>query len=152
MSYDTLLDEAFNNDIMVKEIDLKTKDGLCYGNRIAINKNLTTNKEKRCILAEELGHFYTTVGDITDQSNIVNLKQEVRARRWSYEKLIGIIDLVNAYNNGARDKYTLADYLNVTEEFLEEAINYYKTKYGLYYEIDNYLIYFEPTLGVMKIF
>ncbi|RXI55258.1 hypothetical protein DP122_04955 [Clostridium tetani] len=152
MSYDTLLDEAFNNDIMVKEIDLKTKDGLCYGNRIAINKNLTTNREKRCILAEELGHFYTTVGDITDQSNIVNLKQEVRARRWSYEKLIGIIDLVNAYNNGARDKYTLADYLNVTEEFLEEAINYYKTKYGLYYEIDNYLIYFEPTLGVMKIF
>ncbi|AVP54490.1 hypothetical protein OR62_05375 [Clostridium tetani] len=152
MSYDTLLDEAFNNDIMVKEIDLKTKDGLCYGNRIAINKKLTTNREKSCILAEELGHFYTTVGDITDQSKIVNLKQEVRARRWSYEKLIGIIDLVNAYNNGARDKYTLADYLNVTEEFLEEAINYYKTKYGLYYEIDNYLIYFEPTLGVMKIF
>ena len=38
----------------------------------------------------------------------------------------------------------MAEYLDVTEEYLEEAIDCYKAKYGLYVSIDNYIIYFEP--------
>lgn len=152
MNYDTLLEEAFAHDITVKEIDLKTKDGLCYGNRIAISKRLKTDREKCCVLAEELGHYHLTVGDITDQTKLQNMKQESLARRWGYEKLIGIIDIVNAFNLGLKNKYEMAEHLNVTEEFLEEAINYYKEKYGVYYEIDDYIICFEPSFGIIKRF
>lgn len=151
MGYNILLEEAFENNIKVKEIELKTLDGLCYGNRIAINTRLKTDREKRCVLAEELGHYYLTVGDITDQTKIQNRKQELLARRWGYKKLIGIKQLINAYESGVRSKYELADYLDVTENFLEESLNYFQCKYGLYYEINNYIICFEP-LGILKKF
>lgn len=151
MTYDNLLDECVNLGIKVKELTLRGSDGRCKGNRIAISKKLSTIKEKKCVLAEEMGHYHKTVGDILDQSNINNIKQEIIARRWSYEKLIGIVDIINAYRSGVKNRYELADYLDVTEEFLNEAIEYYKCKHGIYYQIDNYLIYFEP-LGVMEIF
>ena len=43
----------------------------------------------------------------------------------------------------------MAEYLDVTEEYLEEAIDCYKAKYGLYVSVDNYIIYFKP-FAVMK--
>lgn len=151
MCYENLLNECSDLGIKVKEVVLKSADGRCKGNRIAINKNLSTQTEKKCILAEELGHYHTTYGDIRDQTKIENVKQEIIARRWGYEKLVGMVDIINAYRYGVRNRHELAEYLDVTEEFLCEAIEYYKCKYGICYKIDTYLIYFEP-LGVMKIF
>ena len=60
--------------------------------------------------------------------------------------------IIEAFEKGARSKYELADYLNVSEYFLEDAILYYKQKYGVCFEIDNYLVFFEPTLGITKRF
>lgn len=151
MVYENLLNECSDLGIKVKETVLKGSDGRCKGNRIAINKNLYTQTEKKCVLAEELGHYHTTYGDIIDQTKIENVKQEIIARRWGYEKLVGMVDIINAYRYGVRNRHELAEYLDVTEEFLCEAIEYYKRKYGICYKIDTYLIYFEP-LGVMKIF
>ncbi|MEG0134290.1 MAG: hypothetical protein RR782_09225, partial [Clostridium sp.] len=135
--YEDLLKVATSLNITVKELNLETRDGFCKGNRIAISKALGTDAERLCILAEELGHSLTTVGDITNQTKINNRKQELVARRWGYKKLIGIVDLINAHNNGCTHSYEVADYLDVTESFLEETIEYYKCKYGMYYEIDN---------------
>ena len=151
MGYENLLNECSNLWIKVKEVVLKSSDGRFKGNRIAINKNLSTQTEKKCVLAEELGHYHTTYGDILDQTKIENIKQEIIARRWGYEKLVGIVDIINAHRNGIRNRYELAEFLDVTEEFLNDAIEYYKCKYGICYKIDTYLIYFEP-LGVMEIF
>lgn len=151
MGYENLLNECSNLGIKVKEVVLKSSDGRCKGNRIAINKNLSTQTEKKCVLAEELGHYHTTYGDILDQTKIENIKQEIIARRWGYEKLVGIVDIINAHRNGIRNRYELAEFLDVTEEFLNDAIEYYKCKYGICYKIDTYLIYFEP-LGIMEIF
>lgn len=151
MGYENLLNECSNLGINVKEVVLKSSDGRCKGNRIAINKNLSTQTEKKCVLAEELGHYHTTYGDILDQTKIENIKQEIIARRWGYEKLVGIVDIINAHRNGIRNRYELAEFLDVTEEFLNDAIEYYKCKYGICYKIDTYLIYFEP-LGIMEIF
>lgn len=150
MTYENLLDECNQLGIKVKEVILKSSDGLCKGNRIAINKSLKTNNEKKCILAEELGHYKLTVGDITDQSKTENVKQELIARRWSYTKLVGFDKLIEAHKSYIKE-HELAEYLGVTEQFLHEAIEYYKSKYGLWYEIDNYIIRFEP-LGIIEKF
>ena len=99
MGYENLLNECSNLGINVKEVVLKSSDGRCKGNRIAINKNLSTQTEKKCVLAEELGHYHTTYGDILDQTKIENIKQEIIARRWGYEKLVGIVDIINAHRN-----------------------------------------------------
>lgn len=151
-SYEELINEAYNENIIVIEKKFKSNaKGLCKGKKIGISSSIATIKEKRCVLAEEIGHCHKTVGNILDQTIVSNVKQELTARKWAYERLIGIVDLINAYESGIRDKFELIEYLEVTEEFLSEAITYYKKKYGLYYEIDNYIVYFEP-FGVLKIF
>ena len=60
--------------------------------------------------------------------------------------------MINAYKHGVKDKYELAEFLEVTIEFLEESIEYYRGKYGTYYKINNYIIYFTPTFGIMEFF
>ena len=125
--------------------------GLYVDNTITINTNLDTEAEKKCVLAEELGHHFTSYGNIMDLSKIKNRKQERRARAWAYDRLIGITGLINAYKHGCRNRYEIAEYLNVSEQFLEEAITYYNEKYGLYYKIDNYILYFNP-LSVIEQF
>lgn len=153
MTYDDLLFETEKHGVQVIEMKFKGKCKGLYGdNVIALSKDIETLKEKRCILAEELGHHHTSSGNILDNSNLSNLKQEKRARNWGYEKLVGIIDIINAYNAGTRNRYEMAEYLEVTEDFLESSIQHYKEKYGVFFEIDNYIVYFEPNFGVMKKF
>ena len=91
MTYEHLLIEADNLRIDVIEKDFHSDaKGLCKGSRIGINKKIRTTVEKACILAEELGHYYTTVGNILDQNKIENIKQERIARLWAYDKQIGL--------------------------------------------------------------
>lgn len=114
-------------------------------------ETLLDNAEKACVLAEELGHHYTSSGNILDQSSVQNRKQEQVARTWAYNKLIGLVGIVDAYKTGCRSRSEMADHLNVTEEFLSEALERYRNKYGTYTAVDNYIIYFEPSLGVLEI-
>ncbi len=152
MKYEALLSEADKQGIIVKEKKLKLREGLCCDNRIAINKNIETTSKKTCVLAEELGHYHTTVGNILDLKDLRDIKQEKKARNWAYEKLVGLVSIINAYEKGIKDKFDLAEYLDVTENFLDEAIEHYRQKYGVCYTIDHYAIYFEPNLGIMKMF
>ncbi|PRR86018.1 hypothetical protein [Clostridium luticellarii] len=83
---------------------------------------------------------------------IATYKNIVQLKDLQYEKYAGIIKIINAFNLGIKTTYDLAKYLHVSETFLRNAINYYKIKYGLYFEIDTYIVYFKPNLGVMKKF
>ena len=150
MLYEDLLKEADKSNLIVKEKPLINNDGLISGNRIAIRKNIATTTEKACVLAEELGHHYTTTGNILDQQNVVNAKQELHARTWAYNECIGLIGIVKAFESGCKSLYEMADYLNVTEDFLKDALESFRRKYGIYTEIDNYFIFFEPYISVMR--
>lgn len=155
--YERLLIESEKQGVNVIEVDLGTKKkcGKYLSNNkenIAIINSNIGDIEKYEVLAEELGHHNTSYGNIIDQSNFNNIKQEKRARRWSYEKLVGIVSLINAFEKGIRNRHELAEHLDVTEFLLDEAIKYYREKYGICLEIDNYLIYFEPYLTILKTF
>lgn len=150
MNYEILLKEADSQALLVKEKPLRANNGRIKGNRIAIKNDMPTT-EKACVLAEELGHYYTTVGNILDQSKAENRKQERRARLWAYRKMFDLIDLVSAYKYGCRNRYEVAEYLGVTEQFLVEALHTYKEKYGIYTKLDTYIVYFEP-LGVLEVY
>ena len=151
MKYNALLNEANAEGISIKERPFKTYDGRIKGKDIYLRKDMNT-AEKSCVLAEELGHYYTTVGDILDMNVSENRKQERQARLWGYNRVIGLFGLIRAYEHGCKDKYEIAEYLDVTEEYLEECIECYRDKYGIYKEIDNYVIYFIPHLIVFKKF
>ena len=149
MKYNTLLEEANAEGLSIKERPFKTYDGRIKGKNIYLRKDMNTT-EKACVLAEELGHYYTTVGNILDMSVVSNRKQERQARLWAYNKQIGLTGLIRAYEAGCTNRYETAEYLEVTEEFLEECIQCYRDKYGEYKIVDNYTIYFIPHLAVFK--
>ena len=149
MIYNALLDEANAEGLSIKERPFKTYDGRIKGNNIYLRENMNIT-EKACVLAEELGHHYTSVGCILDQTDLANRKQERQARLWGYNKLIGLIGIVHAFNAGCQNKYEIADFLDVTEEYLQECINCYQSKYGICTTVDNYVIYFVPYLTVTE--
>lgn len=134
----------------IQELDLSEAEGLkglYYNGNIAIHKTLTT-VEKSCILAEELGHHFTSTGNILDLQKVENMKQELHARMWAYNHQIGLLGIIKAYEHGCQNKHDIAEYLNITEPFLDDAIDAYRKKYGTHVRLDNYIIYFEPCLGV----
>ena len=121
MTYEQLLTAADQNGLLVKEKKLAKHDGLLKGKRIAIRKDIETKAEKSCVLAEELGHHYTSSGDILDQDNIMKQKQEYRARLYGYNLKIGLTGLIRAYEAGCRNLYEMADFLDSTEEYLKKS-------------------------------
>lgn len=123
--------------------------GLYCDGTIALSRSMETSAEQASVLAEELGHHLTASGNILDLSDVRSRKQEFRGRIWAYNRLIGLRGILRAYNAGCRNRYEMAELLGVTEEMLQEALTYYRARYGLYYRLDNYVIYFEP-LGVME--
>lgn len=152
MTYEDLLIESEKENLIVKEKDIPGFGGRIYQNRIAIHKQLSTQTEKACILAEELGHHYTSTGDILDQFDPAARKQEFHARLWGYNKMVGLHGIVSAYRNHCRNLSEMADYLDVTEPFLADCLESYRRKYGCYVELDNYVIMFEPVLAVVERF
>ena len=150
MNYEALLDEAQQDGLIVKEKPLIYNNGRIKGKRIAIRKDIETSTEKACVLAEELGHHHTSVGNIINMENVSNRKQERQARIWGYNKLIGLTGIIKAFEAGCQSRHEVADLLDVTEEYLQECIDCYRDKYGVCTEIDNYTIYFIPNLAVME--
>lgn len=142
-----------HTDLNIVEMDLSEISGLkglYYAGNIAIEKNLSST-EKSCVLAEELGHHYTTYGNIMDQKDIQNRKQELRARLYGYDMQIGLIGIIECYKHHCRSLYEMAEYLQVTEEYLQEALECYSRKYGEnLVTIDNYAIRFVPSLQVIE--
>ena len=152
MNYEELLLTATKENINIIEFPFKGKGkGYYCDGCIALNSKIDTEKERKCILAEELGHFYTSHGAILDKS-ISSIKQEARARRWACERIITIPSLIESFNSGIQSKSGLIDFFDVTEEFLDSTISFYKRKYGTHYEFENYIIVFEPNLSILKMF
>lgn len=152
MTYEGLLDIASMENIEVTETSLPGNlEGIYFNNYIRINKDMNNTIEKACVLAEELGHYYASTGDITDQNITGHRRQELQARFWAYNKQIGLTGIIRAYEARCKDLHEMAEYLNVTEEFLSDALVCYKSKYGVFVKIDNYIIYFEPCLQIVKL-
>ncbi|MDR4318429.1 Domain of uncharacterised function (DUF955) [Niallia circulans] len=151
MNYETLLVEAETYKVDVFERKLPSSMKGLYSDRIIwINKDQSST-EKYCTLSEEIGHHLKTSGHILDLKSLVNRKQEKLARNWGYKKLVPLKKIVQAHKAGIKNKYELAEFLNVTEKFLEEAINRYKEEYGLFKIVDGLTISFDP-LSVVEFF
>ena len=146
-----LLDQAESRGLSVKEKPLQYNDGRIRGNRILIRSTIETRCQKAAVLCEEIGHYETAVGNILDQSITANRKQELRGRIWAYNRLNGLTGIIRAYKMGCRNRYEVAECLDVPEDTLQEALNYYHARYGVCTQVDNYVIYFEPALGVMEL-
>lgn len=150
--FEELEDVAYQDgvDVLNYRFESNNIKGLYCDGVVAIREDMTI-PEKTCALAEELGHHETSVGNILDMTSAANRKQERQARFWAYNKQIGLFGLVRAFEYGCQNRFEIAEYLEVTEEFLEECIECYRNKYGICKQVDNYVVYFIPQLSVMKL-
>lgn len=151
MTYHELMVQAERAGAVILEEPFPSSSlkGLCFNHRIVIDNRIETDAEKTSVLAEELAHYHYDAGDILDQDDPAAVKKEKLARALAYEKLVPIDSVIEAFELCLQSREEFADHLNVTEEFLEEAIRHYIDRYGQFVIHQEYVIYFEP-FGVFK--
>lgn len=97
-------------------------DGKLY---VALDSNIKTKAEERVCLAHELGHcetlaFYNMYAPIDVRS-----KHENKADRWAIKRLVPEEKYRRALRNGYTDINSLAEFFDVTDEFMKKAVQYY---------------------------
>lgn len=141
--YENLL-LKYDEDIIIEETKLKNGlSGLYLGEVILIEKRLNP-VSKLETLYEEIAHHLITYGDIRDQSIMLNRKFELKARRLGSELAISLGGIIDAFHHGVHNLYEMAEYFNVSEEYVLNTLNHYKMKYGLDVYYKGYAIKFEP--------
>ena len=100
---------------------------------IYINKN---NSYENIIghIAEELGHYETSVGDLSILDTIEKKQQEKRARQYGYRYLVSLDELITCYKLGLTEYWEIAEFLEITPKYLWSSINYYKDAHGLIFD------------------
>ncbi|EIC1380385.1 TPA_asm: toxin [Listeria monocytogenes] len=122
--------------------------GLYINQHILVNQN-QNDTEMRCTLAEEIGHYKLTVGNITKQKTINDIKQEKLARNWGYKSLVPLRKIIDAYYEGFTEYYEVSEFLEVTEDFLKHSIEYYRSKFGNTIECNGYIIILRSSIQII---
>ncbi|MDQ0149160.1 ImmA/IrrE family metallo-endopeptidase [Eubacterium multiforme] len=105
---------------------------------IGIHKNIVHNTKKYIsVLAEELGHHFTSIGDLTAEcvtyaQKLNRSKQELRARRFAANYLISDDEIIGAILQNINTIYGLSSYFNVTEEIIKYKLLSIYLKEGKY--------------------
>lgn len=92
---------------------------------IGVHKNLLTDTRKYIsVLAEELGHHFTSSGNLTSEcitysDKLNRSKQEKRARLWASNFLISDNEIIGAILQNINTIYGLSLHFNVTEEIIK---------------------------------
>lgn len=141
--YENLVAYAESIGVRVKEKDFHTnkKCAKTIDNTIYVNSNMT-NCEKHEVLSEEIGHYKTTFGNITNLDDVRNVKQEIKARDTSIQEICSINNIIKCIKKGARDRDEIAEMLCVSNELFGEAIKYHTRKNPIVFK-DGLMLYFD---------
>lgn len=132
-----LYDTAYLNDIAVvsfsmnqaEALSVMDDEGNCY---IALDsKKLKSETDEIVKLAHDLGHcitgaFYNRYSKLDSIS-----QKEYRANKWAVHKIIPFHKLQEAFDQGIIEKWELAEYFEVTEDFIETALLVYRNEGAL---------------------
>ncbi|MDD7793657.1 ImmA/IrrE family metallo-endopeptidase [Clostridium sp. 'White wine YQ'] len=155
-----------NEGIILEEVKFKHSyiEGLYFKApglppSIAINKSiLSDSKRLISVLAEELGHHFTSYGDLSTEcftysEKIQISKQERKARNWATNFIMPYEKIIDAIKEGYRTIFELSDYFNVTPIFILDRF-YFLSLEKPNLEVDNLLfpinqsIYYEKEICI----
>lgn len=106
--------------------------------------------DKQVILTEEFMHMLTSNGVILNQSQKKNRRQELTARRLTYKAAISVDDLIRCYKLGLQMPYEVSDELDLPEDFVKNAIEYFKTQLQNGGKYNGYTIKIGTTISFIK--
>lgn len=96
------------------------------GGAVAIDpRRVTSRADEKVKLGHELGHCVT--GSFYNQyaARDVRERHELHADRWAIRQLIPRQELESALQAGRREIWELAEFFEVTEDFMRKALTYY---------------------------
>lgn len=129
-----------NNYHIYNNLTISTKSlSIEINNNLFINideSKFETDSEKKVCLAHELGHCISGTLYTLNHSNLYRGSAEYRADYRAAQLIMPIYDLKDCICRGITEKYELAEYFNVTEEFIDRTLYIYSNK-GL---LDNMVI------------
>lgn len=122
-----LYDIAEFNNIDVDYFPMKEAISISAPGLIAmdVDKIETSIHEKVC-LAHELGHCQTSSFYNVYSNCDIRTRHEYRANKWAIKNLIPKTELKKAFKKGIREVWELAEYFEVTENFMRKTVEYYK--------------------------
>ena len=131
-AFEELLDEAFVHGIDIKEVEptvpkLRAMYMKVKGKKKIFLPKASTQAERTCLLAEEYGHHETGGDRVLRYNNILDWKAESRARRYAHDRLL-TPDAIRIAAQNTDDIYEIAFALNVTVEFLRDAIDCFRAR------------------------
>lgn len=89
---------------------------------------IETTAQERVHLAHELGHCETGSFYNVYSSLDIREKQEQRADRWAVSHLVPVEEFMSALSEGVVEVWELAEFFDVTEDFIRKAAEIYKIK------------------------
>lgn len=105
---------------------------------IAMDKpQITTSAEEYVILAEEFAHYETNALYFVEATSNTPIGRRNRiacegsAKRYAIKKLLPFDKLEEAICDGISATWELAEYFNVTEDFIRDAMKYYFEQCGM---------------------
>lgn len=145
------LEHSYPNLSVELRKDMPDGLGGCIVNgHISINY-FRSIRERYEILQEEVAHYDTSVGNITDYHDVQNMKQEKLARSVAMERTVTLDGLIHCFYNGLWSVNEVADYFGVTNQYVIKAIENYRVKRGLIFKYKNYYFDFRRTINITKI-
>ena len=94
---------------------------------VALNYNKIENSiDEKEILTEELVHYFCNDLYHLNDDIVLKRKCEYRARKWQFKTLVPLIKLKNLFEKGYKYSYEIAEQLEVSQELLQNAYEYYR--------------------------
>lgn len=126
---------VFDKNIPVDFIELPNNESISLEDRlgglhIAIDPDKIIDEADETIkLCHELGHCET--GAFYNRYSPFDLieKQESKAKRWSYCHLLPLSMLIDLVDSGNTEIWQIAEETGLPDDFVSEAVNFYKTVY-----------------------
>lgn len=87
---------------------------------------ISTYTEEKCLLAEELGHYYFSAFYTLSSSQIDIDKQEYKAMKWKSLVCVPLKSILSCFKKGIYNLSDIAAELQVETSMVEFAYNYYK--------------------------
>lgn len=132
MELNDLYDIAERENIKIYNWHIENSNGAFINvaniNAIALNYDeINTHLQEKETLAEELGHYYMDATySLYSNDTILMAKQEYRARKWSFKTLAPVSKIKELVRNGYTMLNEISEELDISERFLNLAIQYYK--------------------------
>ena len=121
----SVFNARMKNKAIICEVDNNYYIGLNY-------RKMDNSVQEKEILAEELGHYYcNALYNINSDATTIR-KKEYRAKKWAFQALIPYQVLLSLKEQGYTAIYDIAEKLDVSQELVETAYNYYLENQYIY--------------------